>query len=68
MNRDRMLKWFLYGYLALVLIFIFAPIIFRSFFPLIPIGFQPFHWAVSRSNGTKPSGRTLMYGKQRETV
>ena len=24
MNRDRVLKWFLYGYLALVLVFIFA--------------------------------------------
>ena len=51
MNRDRMLKWFLYGYLALVLIFIFAPIIFSiifSFnsdrFPTIPLGSFTLKW------------------------
>ena len=32
MNSDRVLKWFLYGYLALVLVFIFAPIIFSIIF------------------------------------
>ena len=26
MKSDRVLKWFLYGYLVLVLVFIFAPI------------------------------------------
>ena len=66
MNSDRVLKWFLYGYLALVLVFIFAPIIFSvifSFnsdrFPTIPLGSL-------RSNGTKLSGRTRMYGKRQE--
>ena len=51
MKSDRVLKWFLYGYLALVLIFIFAPIIFSvifSFnsdrFPTIPLGSFTLKW------------------------
>ena len=51
MNNDRVLKWLLYGYLALVLVFIFAPIIFSiifSFnsdrFPTIPLGSFTLKW------------------------
>ena len=51
MNSDRVLKWFLYGYLALVFVFIFAPIIFSiifSFnsdrFPTIPLGNFTLKW------------------------
>ena len=50
MNSDRVLKWFLFGYLAFVLVFIFAPIIFSiifSFnsdrFPTIPLGLSLIH-------------------------
>ena len=51
MRRERLLKGFLFGYLALVLIFIFAPIVFSiifSFnsdrFPTIPLGSFTFKW------------------------
>ena len=51
MKSDRVLKWFLYGYLALVLIFIFAPIIFSVIFsfnsdrsPTIPLGSFTLKW------------------------
>ena len=51
MNSDRVLKWFLYCYLVLVLVFIFAPIVFSiifSFnsdrFPTIPLGSFTLKW------------------------
>ena len=51
MNRDRLLKGFLFGYLALVFVFIFAPILFSiifSFnsdrFPTIPLGGFTLKW------------------------
>ena len=51
MRGERLLKGFLFGYLALVLIFIFAPIVFSiifSFnsdrFPTIPLGSFTFKW------------------------
>jgi spermidine/putrescine transport system permease protein len=51
MNRDRLLTWFMFGYLGLVFLFIFAPIIFSiifSFnsdrFPTIPLGGFTLKW------------------------
>ena len=51
MKRNHLLKWFLFGYLGLVLIFIFAPIFFSiifSFnsdrFPTIPLGSFTLKW------------------------
>lgn len=48
---DRILKWALYGWLALVFVFIFSPIVFSvivSFnsdrFPTIPLGSFTTHW------------------------
>ncbi|MEL7466062.1 MAG: ABC transporter permease [Pseudomonadota bacterium] len=48
---DRLLKWGLYGWLALVFVFIFSPIVFSvivSFnsdrFPTIPLGSFTTHW------------------------
>ena len=32
MKSDRLLKWFLYGYLGLVVVFIFSPIVFSIIF------------------------------------
>ena len=66
MKSDRLLKWFLYGYLALVLVFIFAPIIFSIIFSFNSDRFPTIPLAALRSNGTKPSGRTRMCGKRQE--
>jgi|TARA_B100001758_G_scaffold236373_1_gene237363 spermidine/putrescine transport system permease protein len=51
MKPDRLLKWFLYGYLGLVFVFIFSPILFSiifSFnsdrFPTIPLGGFTLKW------------------------
>jgi len=51
MNRDRLLTWFMFGYLGLVCLFIFAPIMFSiifSFnsdrFPTIPLGGFTLKW------------------------
>ena len=49
MSDNRTLRWFLYGYLAVVFIFIFAPILFSVIFSRsIRTGFRQSRSAVSR--------------------